>query len=79
MKKVSVDIVKPSNHAVLARFDYGDTPFPGSSNAISHTPFGEYHSFANIPAPGQQGYRLAISRSGDWTGRFIENRRTGSG
>ena len=73
MKKVSVDIVKPSNHAVLARFDYGDTPFPGSSNAISHTPFGEYHSFANIPAPGQPGYRLAISRSGDWTGRFIEN------
>ncbi len=73
MKRVTVDVVKPSNHAVLARFDYGDTPFPGSSNAISHTPFGEYHSFANIPAPGQSGYRLAISRAGDWTGKFIEN------
>ncbi len=73
MKRVKVDVVKPSNHAVLVRFDYGDTPFPGSSNAISHTPFGEYHSFANIPAPGQSGYRLAISRAGDWTGKFIEN------
>ena len=73
LKRVTVDVVKPSNHAVLARFDYGDTPFPGSSNAISHTPFGEYHSFANIPAPGQAGYRLAISRAGDWTGGFIEN------
>lgn len=73
MKRVTVDVVKPSNHAVLVRFDYGDTPFPGSSNAISHTPFGEYHSFANIPAPGQSGYRLAISRAGDWTGKFIEN------
>jgi len=73
MKKVDVEIVKPSNHAVLARFNYGDTPFAGSSNAISHTPFGEYHSFANIPAPGEDGYRLAISRAGDWTGDFIDN------
>ncbi|MEX0317400.1 MAG: hypothetical protein AB3N21_05600 [Ruegeria sp.] len=73
LKRVDVEIVKPSNHAVLARFDYGDTPFPGSSNAISHTPFGEYHSFANIPSPDRSGYRLAISRAGDWTGRFIDN------
>ncbi|WP_372572746.1 hypothetical protein [Ruegeria jejuensis] len=72
LKRVQVEIVKPSDHAVIAKFDYGDTPFPGSSNAISHTPFGEYHSFANIPAPGEPGYRLAISRAGDWTGRFID-------
>ncbi|WP_170333561.1 hypothetical protein [Ruegeria arenilitoris] len=72
LKRVSVEIEKPSNHAVIARFNYGDTPFPGSSNAISHTPFGEYHSFANIPAPDESGYRLAISRAGDWTGRFID-------
>ncbi|WP_108859773.1 hypothetical protein [Ruegeria sp. Alg231-54] len=73
LKRVDVRIEKPSNHAVIAHFDYGDTPFPGSSNAISHTPFGEYHSFANIPAPDRSGYRLAISRAGDWTGRFIDN------
>lgn len=73
LKRVKVDIVKPSNHAVLARFNYGDTPFPGSSNSISHTPFGEYHAFANIPSPNEAGYRLAISRAGDWTGRFIDN------
>jgi hypothetical protein len=72
LRRVPVDYVKPSDHAVLARFDYGDTPFPGSSNAISLTPLGEYHSFANIPSPGQSGYRLAISRAGDWTGRFID-------
>lgn len=73
LKRVRVEIEKPSTHAVLARFDYGDTPFAGSSNAISHSPFGEYHSFANIPAPDEKGYRLAISRSGDWTGEFIDN------
>lgn len=73
LKRVDVEIVKPSGHVVLARFNYGDTPFAGSSNAISHTPFGEYHSFANIPAPDEPGYRLAISRAGDWTGAFIDN------
>ncbi|WP_305987246.1 hypothetical protein [Roseibium sp. MMSF_3544] len=73
LKRVDVGIVKPSNHVVLARFDYGDTPFAGSSNAISHTPFGEYHAFANIPSPDETGYRLAISRAGDWTGAFIDN------
>lgn len=73
LKRVKVEIVKPSDHAVIARYDYGDTPFPGSSNAISLTPFGEYHAFANIPAPNAPGYRQAISRAGDWTGRFIDS------
>ncbi|TRD15497.1 hypothetical protein [Palleronia caenipelagi] len=72
MRRVKVGIDKPSDHVVLAQFDYGDTPFPGSSNAISLTPFGEYHAFANIPSPDRSGYRLAISRAGDWTGRFID-------
>ncbi len=73
MKRVKVEIEKPSDHAVVAKFDYGETPFAGSSNAYSHTPFGQYHAFANIPTPGQSGYRTAISRAGDWTGDFIDN------
>ncbi|SDQ24512.1 hypothetical protein [Pseudovibrio sp. Tun.PSC04-5.I4] len=73
LKRVKVDIEKPSDHAVIARFNYGDTPFPGSSNSLSHTPFGEYHAFANIPSPHDPGYRLAISRAGDWTSEFIAN------
>jgi hypothetical protein len=73
LKKVPIEVVKPSNHVVSARFDYGDTPFPGSSNAISINPLREWHSFANITSPGKDGYRLVISRAGDWTGRFIDN------
>ncbi|MDA8747790.1 hypothetical protein N9M66_06225 [Litoreibacter sp.] len=73
LKKVPIDVVKPSNHAVAIRFNYGDTPFAGSSNAISVSPLREWHSFANIPSPGVDGYRLIISRAGDWTGRFIDN------
>ena len=73
LKKVPIDVHKPSNHAVVVRFNYGDTPFAGSSNAISLDPLREWHSFANIPTPGEDGYRLVISRAGDWTGRFIDN------
>ncbi|WP_282607410.1 hypothetical protein [Pelagibius sp. Alg239-R121] len=73
LKKVPVEIVKPSDHAVAVRFNYGDDAFPGSSNAISRNPLLEWHSFASIPAPGERGYRLIISRAGDWTGKFIDD------
>ena len=33
----------------------------------------EWHAFANIPAPDEEGFRLAISRAGDWTGDFIDD------
>ena len=73
LKKVPVQITKPSNHAVLARFDYGVTPFEGSSTTLSRSPLIEWHAFANVPAPDEEGYRLTISRAGDWTGQFIDD------
>jgi len=73
LRKVPVDITKPSDHAVLANFDYGVTPFAGSSTTLSRNPLMEWHSFANVPAPGSEGYRLTISRAGDWTGQFIDD------
>ena len=73
LKRVPIAVEKPSDHAVVVRFNYGDTAFPGSSNALSVQPLREWHSFANIPKPGEDGYRLVISRAGDWTGRFIDN------
>ena len=72
LKRVRVETVKPSSHAVVVRFKHGETPFPGSSTAISRHPLIEWHSFANIPTPGEEGFRLIISRAGDWTGRFID-------
>ncbi|MPY51893.1 ferredoxin reductase domain-containing protein [Streptomyces acidicola] len=74
LRKVDVRIERPSSHVVLARFDHGDTPFAGSSTAISRGPLREWHSFANVPAPGESGFRLTISRAGDWTGAFIDDR-----
>ncbi|MBA2805995.1 hypothetical protein E0500_000555 [Streptomyces sp. KM273126] len=74
LRKVDVRIERPSSHVALARFDHGDTPFAGSSTAISRGPLREWHSFANVPAPGESGFRLTISRAGDWTGAFIDDR-----
>lgn len=74
LKKVPVDIEVPSNHVAIARFDYGVTPFAGSSTTVSRNPLVEWHSFANVPAPGKSGYRLTISRAGDWTGSLIDDK-----
>ena len=64
----------PSSHVALAHFDYGVTPFAGSSTAVSRSPLKEWHSFANVPSPGKEGFRLTISRAGDWTGDFIDDK-----
>jgi hypothetical protein len=73
LRKVPVRIERPSSHVALTRFSYGVTPFAGSSTAVSRSPLKEWHSFANVPAPGKDGFRLTISRAGDWTGAFIDD------
>lgn len=73
LRRVPVDIERPSNHAVMVRFNYGVKPFAGSSTTVSRNPLVEWHSFANIPAPDQPGFRLTISRAGDWTGALIDD------
>ncbi|MEV3939129.1 hypothetical protein AB0K52_24525 [Glycomyces sp. NPDC049804] len=73
LRRVPVDIKRPSSHVAIARFTHGRKPFAGSSTAISRSPLLEWHSFANIPSPDEHGFRLTISRAGDWTGRFIDD------
>lgn len=72
LRKVAVEIVRPSPHAALVRFDYGVTPFCGSGLSISRNPVMGWHAFASIPTPGRSGYRMVISRAGDWTASFID-------
>jgi hypothetical protein len=71
LRRVPVQIVSPSPHVALVSFDHGVTPFAGSSTTVSRNPLLEWHSFANVPAPGRSGFRLTISRAGDWTAKFI--------
>jgi hypothetical protein len=74
LRRVPVDIVTPSPHVAVTKFNHGYTPFAGSSTAVSRSPLREWHSFANVPAPGEDGFRLTISRAGDWTGAFIDDK-----
>lgn len=73
LRKVPIEISNPSKHVALVKFNYGVTPFAGSSTAISRSPLFEWHSFANVPSPKEEGFRLTISRAGDWTGEFIDD------
>ncbi|WP_428265661.1 hypothetical protein [Haliangium sp.] len=73
LRKVPVEIVRPSSHVAIARFDHGVTPFAGSSTTLSRNPLMDWHAFANVPSPHQDGFRLTISRAGDWTGGFIDD------
>lgn len=74
LRRVPVEIETPSSHVALVRFNYGVTPMAGSSTAVSRSPLLEWHSFANVPAPGEDGFRLTISRAGDWTGALIDDK-----
>jgi hypothetical protein len=73
LRRVPVRIVRPSPHVAIVHFNHGVTPFAGSSTAVSRNPLLEWHSFANVPAPGRSGFRLTISRAGDWTGALIDD------
>jgi hypothetical protein len=73
LQRVPVTVERPSSHAALLRFDYGVTPQVASAVGISRSPLGEWHSFATVTTPGRSGYRLLVSRAGDWTGEFIDD------
>jgi hypothetical protein len=75
LRKVPITVERPSSHAAIVSFDHGLTPLVGSARAISHNPLSGWHYFANVPAPAasRSGYRMVVSRAGDWTGEFIDN------
>lgn len=73
LRKVRVTVTKPSSHAIIVSFTGVKSAFPGSTTSISVDPLFEWHAFADIPTPGKDGFRLIISRAGDWTSRIIDS------
>ena len=73
LRRVPVTVERPSSHVAIVQFDYGVRPAYPSAVGISLSPLREWHAFATVTAPDQTGYRLLISRAGDWTGRFIDD------
>jgi hypothetical protein len=73
LRRVAVTIDRPSSHAAIVHLNYGVTPAHVAGVAISRSPLREWHAFATVTTPGRSGYRLLVSRAGDWTARFIDN------
>ena len=49
-------------------------PTIGTTRAISRHPLIGWHHFAVVPpAAGRTGYRMVVSRAGDWTGAFVDD------
>jgi len=73
LRRVPVSCQRPSSHAVILRFDHGVIPAVGTTRPISRRPFLGWHHFANVPAgPGTTGYRMLVSRAGDWTSALVD-------
>lgn len=73
LRRVPIRHDHPSTHAVILRFDHGVTPGIGTTRPISRHPLIGWHHFANVPAaPGTPGYRMVVSRAGDWTAAFVD-------
>ena len=73
LRRVPVTVQRPSSHAAIVHLDYGVRPAHVSAVGISRSPLREWHAFATVSTPGRSGYRLLVSRAGDWTSRFIDD------
>ena len=73
LRRVPISYERPSSHAVILRLDHGASPAIGTTRPISRRPFAGWHHFANVPAaPGTAGYRMLVSRAGDWTSALVD-------
>ncbi|PHH83868.1 hypothetical protein CDD83_2896 [Cordyceps sp. RAO-2017] len=79
LRRVRVDAVPLSDHAVQLNFDY-TVPVNGTFTRLATRPLLEWHSFATIPVPrpspasaARPGYSLVVSNAGDWTRDCVRN------
>ena len=70
LRKVPVRSEVLSSHAIRLHFDYA-TPIVGTAVRISERPLLEWHAFATITKPNENGFTLIVSNAGDWTKRQI--------
>ena len=72
LRRVPVTVERPSSHAAIVSLG-GRTPATAAAVGISRSPLREWHAFAAVTSADRPGYRLLVSRAGDWTGRFIDD------
>ncbi|KXJ85644.1 integral membrane protein-like protein TmpA [Microdochium bolleyi] len=69
-RKIRVISERLSSHALRVFFDYAQ-PQPGTTIRLATRPLLEWHSFAAVTNPKQEGFSVIISNAGDWTNRLI--------
>ncbi|MDX2973666.1 hypothetical protein PWY36_31130 [Kribbella solani] len=72
LRRIPVEITRPSSHVALVKAA-GRRPMAGTTRSVSRHPLRQWHSFAVVPTPNAPGFRMAVSRAGDWTAEFIDN------
>ncbi|TDO09981.1 hypothetical protein EV580_4266 [Mycobacterium sp. BK086] len=74
LRRVPISVECPSDHMAIVRLHSKRTPPIGTTRSISRHPLQSWHPFACVPAKaGEDGYRMMISRAGEWTSAFIDN------
>jgi Cyclic nucleotide-binding domain len=76
LRKVRLTVERPSSHLAILHLDQDRKPPVGTTRAISRSPLYGWHHFANVPVAagsGNRGYRMTVSRAGDWTAELIDN------
>lgn len=74
LRRVPVTVERPSDHAVILHLGHDIATQVGTTRAISRHPLIGWHHFAVVPPqPGRAGYRMVVSRAGDWTGAFVDD------
>jgi len=74
LRRVPISVECPSDHVAVVRLHSKRPPPVGTTRSISRHPLQSWHPFACVPAAaGEDGYRMMISRVGEWTSSFIDN------
>jgi hypothetical protein len=76
LRKVPLTVELPSTHLAILHLEENRKPPVGTTRAISRTPLYGWHHFANVPVAagsGDRGYRMTVSRAGDWTAQLIDD------
>ena len=74
LRRVPVTVERPSGHVAVVHVHHAIAYRVGTTRPISRSPLVGWHHFAVVPpAHGHTGYRMVVSRAGDWTGTFVDD------
>ena len=73
LRRLAVVAHVPSSHAAVLHLPDRRRARAGTFVRLAHRRLGQSHAFAAIPDPDGGGYRVIVSRAGDWTAELIDS------